>query len=193
MARLALKNKDQKDAYTSPWDKKEAILIRVWEFVWTVFVRWMPKFCYRWYLILLKMFGCKISGRPFIAPSCRIYAPWLLTIENKACLGLRSEVYNLGPVTIRERACIAQYVYLCNGTHDLSDERLPLLVGNMEVEKDVFIGAKAIILPGLLIREGSVVGAGAVLTKDTEPYSVYAGNPARYIKRRILKGDEQNV
>lgn len=42
MARLHLKNKNQKDAYTSPWSKKEAIMIRVWELTWTVFVRWMP-------------------------------------------------------------------------------------------------------------------------------------------------------
>lgn len=184
MARLHLKNADQKDAYTSPWSKKEAVLIRVWELTWTVFVRWLPKFCYPWYLFLLKVFGCKIHGKPFIAPSCRIYAPWLLKIENKACLGLRSEVYNLGPISIGERSTVAQYAYLCNGTHDFSDERLPLMVGDMVIENDVFIGARAIVLPGLLVREGSVIGAGAVLTKDTNKWGIYAGNPARFIKKR---------
>lgn len=184
MARIYVKNKNQKDAYTSPWSKKEIILIRVWELVWNLFIRWLPKFCYPWHCTLLKLFGCKIYGKPFIAPSCRIYAPWLLEIHDKACIGLRSEVYNLGPVRIGKRAVIAQYAYLCNGTHDFSDKNLPLLVGNMEIEEDVFIGAKAIILPGLLIRKGSIVGAGAVLTKDTESFSVYGGNPAKFIKKR---------
>lgn len=187
MARLKIKNRNQKDAYTSPWSKKEAILIRVWELTWTIFIRWMPKFCHPWYCLLLKLFGCKIYGKPFIAPSCRIYAPWLLEIHDKACLGLRSEVYNLGPIKIGERAVIAQYSYICNGTHDFSDEKSPLLVGNIEIEEDVFIGAKAIILPGLLISKGSIIGAGSVLTRDTEKFGIYAGNPARYIKKRIMK------
>ena len=186
MSRIHIKNKNQKDAYTSPWSKKESILIRIWELVWLLFVRWLPKFCYPWYCFLLKLFGCKIKGKPFIAPSCRIYAPWLLEINDKACLGLRSEVYNLGPVKIGERAVIAQYSYLCNGTHDFSDKKLPLLVGEMEIEKDVFIGAKSIILPGLLIREGSIVGAGAILTKDTENFGIYGGNPAKFIKKRVI-------
>ena len=189
MARLHLKNKNQKDAYTSPWSKKEAIMIRVWELTWTVFVRWMPKFCYPWYLFLLKLFGCQISGKPFIAPSCRIYAPWLLKIEDKACLGLRCEIYNLGPVEVKTRATVAQYAYLCNGTHDFSDPRSPLLVGEMKIGKDVFIGAKAIVLPGLFLADGTVIGAGAVVTKDTEPYGIYGGNPAKYLKKRVMRGD----
>ena len=187
MTRLHIKNAEQKDAYTSPWSKKEIILIRIWELIWTIFVRWLPKPFYPWYLLLLRIFGCKIIGKPFIAPSCRIYAPWKLEIHHKACIGLRSEVYNLGPVKIGERSVIAQYTYLCNGTHDFSDKRSPLLVGDMEIEADVFIGAKAIILPGLLIRKGAIIGAGSVLTKDTEEFGVYAGNPARYIKKRIIK------
>lgn len=189
MARVYLKNSKQKDAYTSPWSKKEAILIRIWEFIWTIFVRWLPKpFC-SWYRILLRIFGCKIIGKPFIAPSCRIYAPWLLEIEDKACLGLRSEIYNLGTVKIGARAVVAQYAYLCNGTHDFSDKRSPLLVGYMEIEEDVFIGAKAIILPGLLLRKGSIIGAGSVLTKDTNEFGIYVGNPAKYIKQRIMKNN----
>ncbi|EIF6168331.1 DapH/DapD/GlmU-related protein [Clostridium perfringens] len=187
MSRTYVKNKNQKDAYTSPWSKKESILIRIWELVWILFVRWLPKFCYPWYCLLLRLFGCKIHGKPFIAPSCRIYAPWLLEIHNKACIGLRSEVYNLGPVKIKERAVIAQYSYLCNGTHDFSDKKSTLLVGDMEIEEDVFIGAKAIILPGIIVRKGTIVGAGSVLTKDTKEFGVYVGNPAKYIKDRIIR------
>ena len=181
-----LKNKNQKDAYSSPWDKKEAIMIRVWEVVWTFFVRWLPKPCYRWHVWLLKRFGCQIHGHVFIAPSCRIYAPWLLEIGCNSCLGSRSEVYNLGPVVIGERTTVAQHVYLCNGTHDFSTHVMPLLVGNMKIGNDVFIGAKAMILPGLQIADGCIVGGGAVLVKDTIKYGIYAGNPAKYIKQRVI-------
>lgn len=189
MARLEMKNKNQLDGYISPWKRSEAIKIRVWEVVWTLFVRWLPKPFSKWHILLLKMFGSKISGRPFIAPSCRIYAPWLLEIGNRSCLAPRSEVYNLGPIRIGERVTIAQYVYLCNGTHDFSKKSLPLLVGAMAVENDVFVGARALILPGLTLGKASVVGAGAILTKDTKPYGIYAGNPAVFIKKRELMNE----
>jgi len=155
--------------------------------VWTFFVRWLPKPFYRWHVLLLKLFGCKVQGHVFIAPSCRIYAPWLLSIGDKSCLGPRSEIYNLGSVTIGKKVTIAQYVYLCNGTHDFSSPILPLVVGNMTIEDDVFIGAKALILPGIHIRKYSIIGAGAVLTKDTNEKWIYGGNPARMIKERHFK------
>lgn len=103
MSELYRKNKNQRDAYSSPWPKKEAIMIRIWEVVWTLFVRWLPKPFYRWHIFLLKLFGAHISGHPFIAPTARIYAPWLLTVGDRSCIATRSEIYNLGPVIIKER------------------------------------------------------------------------------------------
>ena len=52
------------------------------------------------------------------------------------------------------------------------------------IENFAWVGAGAIVLPNITIAEGSVIGAGAVVTKDTEPWMVYAGNPAVAIKRR---------
>lgn len=186
MSEIYLKNKNQKSAYSSPWPKKEAIKIRVWEVVWTIFVRWLPKPFSCWYILLLKLFGCKIQGKPFIAPTARIYAPWLLEIKDRACLATRCEIYNLGPVTIEERAVLAQYSYICNGSHDLSLLKKPLLVGNVLIGKDVFIGAKAMILVGISVAEGAVIGAGSVVTKDVAPWTVVGGNPAKFIKKREI-------
>ena len=184
---LYLKNPYQQSSIACPWSLKEAILIRIWEVVWTLFVRWLPKICSRWHIVLLKLFGGKIHGHSFISHTVRIYAPWLLEIGTGSSLGTRCEIYNLGPVIIGERVTIAQYSYICNGTHDLSTRILPLMVGKVNIGNDVFIGAKAIILPGLRLGVASVIGAGSVLTKDTDDYGIYAGNPARYIKKRVLK------
>ena len=60
-----------------------------------------------------------------------------------------------------------------------SSKTEPVVIGN-----DVWIGARVIILPGVHIGDGSVIGAGSVVTKDVEPYSIVAGNPAHVIKRR---------
>ena len=55
----------------------------------------------------------------------------------------------------------------------------PIYIGN-----DVWIGHRVIFLPGVHIADGCVIGAGAVVTKDTPPYAVVAGNPAKVIKYR---------
>ena len=54
--------------------------------------------------------------------------------------------------------------------------------GGVKIEDDCWIGAGAIILNGITIGKGSVVGAGAVVTKDIEPYTIVGGNPARKIR-----------
>ena len=58
------------------------------------------------------------------------------------------------------------------------------------ISDDVWIGANAIILPGVTIGKGSVIAGGAVVTKDVEPYMIVGGNPAKVIRSR-LKEDEK--
>ena len=57
--------------------------------------------------------------------------------------------------------------------------------GNIIVEDDVWIGSNCVILSGVKIGKGSIVGAGSVVTKDVEPYSIVGGSPAKLIKYRF--------
>lgn len=61
--------------------------------------------------------------------------------------------------------------------------------GDTVVGNDVWIGAEAIIMPGVRIGDGAMIGSRAVVTKDVPPYTIVAGNPARQIRRRF--SDEQ--
>ena len=135
----------------------------------------------------MKLFGAKINGSPFVFPSSKIYAPWLLALGHKSCLGPHSEVYNLGPVILGERVTVSQYSYLCNGTHDFSLDNMPLMIGEMVIGNNVFIGAKSLLLPGINIGDYAIVGAGSVVVKDVDPWTVVGGNPAKFIKKRELK------
>ena len=62
------------------------------------------------------------------------------------------------------------------------EEERPVYIGN-----DVWIGDRALILPGVHIGDGSIIAAGAVVTKDVPPYSIVAGVPARKIRDRFEK------
>jgi putative colanic acid biosynthesis acetyltransferase WcaF len=179
---------EQSGPYDSPWSIWTRVRILLWNIVWLVFFRFTPKQLYRWRLFLLRSFGCKISGSPYVAPSTIIKMPWNLEMEDRACLGPKSEVYNLAKVILKERSTVSQYAYLCAGTHDFSDPNLPLVVGDIVVGTDVFIGARAFVLPGLVIGDRAVVGACAVVTRDIEPGIVAGGNPARPIGIRNKKG-----
>ena len=57
-------------------------------------------------------------------------------------------------------------------------------VKSVTIQNDVWIGANVIILPGVTIGEGAIIGAGSVVTKDVEEYTIVAGNPAKVIKKR---------
>lgn len=155
-----------------------------WMIVSAALFRPTPKQLNSWRLFLLGLFGTKITGRPFVAPSCIIKIPWQLTLEDRSALAPKSEVYNLGHVTLKARCVVSQYAYLCGGTHDLSDPALPLLVGDIVIGEEAFVGAKALILPGVHVGKGAVLGAGAVASKDLEPWTIYAGNPCKAIKDR---------
>lgn len=64
------------------------------------------------------------------------------------------------------------------------DEYRITIHGHNIIENYAWMGAGSIMLPNLILAEGSILGAGAVLTKNTEPWMVYVGNPAKAIKMR---------
>lgn len=171
----------QESRYSSPWSVRVRIALLLWQIVWTVLFRPTPKILSAWRVSLLKLFGCRASGIPHVSASAIIKMPWNLTLEDRACLGPDSEVYNLGHVTLRAGSTVAQQAYLCTGSHDFTHPHMPLIVGDIEIGHDAFIGARAFVLPGIAIGKGAVIGACAVVTKSVDSYTVVAGNPASII------------
>ena len=97
----------------------------------------------------------------------------------------------LGPrVIIGDNVLMGEEVLFLTQNHAYRDaQRLIGSQGDLEAEgivigDDVWIGTRAILLPGIVIGTGAVIGAGSVVTKDVEPYTVVAGNPARVIRSR---------
>jgi serine acetyltransferase len=69
----------------------------------------------------------------------------------------------------------------------------PSCKGDITIGSDVWIGAKSTIMSGVKIGHGAIVAAGALVTKDVEPYSVVGGNPAKHLKYRFKEEQIKNL
>jgi len=174
----------QANAQASPWTFRRRCALLAWDLAWSLTCRWTPKPLNPWRVLVLRLFGAKIHGTPFVHQRARIQQPWNLTLHDRACLGDGANAYSLGPIVIHEDATIAQEAYLCTGTHDFSQQHLPLQIAGIVVERGAFVGARAFVLPGLTLGERCIVGAMSVVTRDVAPGAVVAGNPARSVAPR---------
>jgi len=86
-----------------------------------------------------------------------------------------------GGITIEDNVQIGPEVTLVTTNHDLKD-RYTLKCKGIHIKKNVWIGARALILPGVTIGENAVIAGGAVVTKDVAPNTVMVGNPAKVLK-----------
>ncbi len=174
--------------FGSPWSFRTRCGMLLWHVTWTLLCRPTPKILYRWRNVVLGLFGCRIQGRPFVASSARIRIPWNVLLEDRSCIGEKAVLYSLGRITLGARCTVAQEAYLCAGTHDFSDPDLPLMVGDIDIGGEAFIGARAFVLPGVRIGEGALVGAGSVVASDVDAWTVVAGNPCVPLRERQYRG-----
>ena len=159
--------------------------------LWTFgkfFFRNSPRIAFGYRNTILRLFGAKIGKHVHIYSSTVIWFPWNLEIGDWSAIGEETLIYNLGKVTIGEKATVSHRVHVCAGTHDYTDPALPLLRPEIRIGNQTWICANTFIGPDIEIGEGAVIGAGTVMVKDAEPWGVYAGNPAKYIKKRIFPG-----
>lgn len=125
---------------------------------------------------------------PGLDPSTRIVPPIRVLLANFMKIGKRVIInfgltaMSRGGITIDDDVMIAPNVQLLSNNHDLTD-RYVLLCSPIHIKRNAWIGAGAIITPGVTIGENAVVAAGAVVTKDVEDNTVVGGNPAKLIKR----------
>ena len=136
---------------------------------------------------LLRLFGARIGVGVVLKPSLNVKYPWNLSIGDHSWIGEAVWLDSLAPILIGSNACISQGVYFCTGNHDWSDPAFGLVLKPIVIEDGAWVGARATVLPGVTVATHSIVSAGSVIAKDTEPYLVYAGNPAVAVKTRSIK------
>lgn len=160
----------------------------LWNLVWLLLFRPTPRWALnKWRIFLLKLFGANIKKGARVLPSCKIWAPWNLTLGEYSAIAEDVDCYCVDKIIIGNRVSISQRTYLCSASHDISSLRLPLITKPIIIEDFSWICAECFISPGVTIKEGSVIAARSVLIKDSTSWEVYAGNPAKVIKKRIIK------
>jgi len=142
-----------------------------------------------WRRFVLCLFGAKIEKGANVYPSVKIWAPWNLVMKQGSCLGPSVICYNQAPIRLEANAIVSQYSYLCTASHDVSELNTAesgLIIGPINISKNAWIGARAYIGLGVTIGEGAIVGATASVYKDVEPWTIVGGNPAKFLKNRVL-------
>src|SRR5690606_2767007 len=76
--------------------------------------------------------------------------------------------------------CVSQGAYLCTGNHDWSDPAFGLIVKPITLGDGSWVGARAVIAPGVELGECAVAAAGSVVARPIPPYEVHSGNPASF-------------
>jgi putative colanic acid biosynthesis acetyltransferase WcaF len=102
------------------------------------------------------------------------------------------DCYSVDKIRIGRHATVSQYSYLCTASHDIEDPHMPLVTAPISIEEGAWVAADVFIGPGVTIGDGAVVGARSAVFKDVDPWTVVAGNPARYIRNRELKARVAN-
>jgi 2-polyprenyl-6-hydroxyphenyl methylase/3-demethylubiquinone-9 3-methyltransferase len=137
-----------------PYSRKEYLGRVLWAMAGPLF-RFSPRPLFAWRRLLLRLFGAQVGAGAHVYPSARVYLPWNLSLGEQASIGEWALVYNLGPVSIGDRATISHRAHLCAGTHDYTDPALPLQRLPIEIGSQAWICADAFVGPGCRIGEGA--------------------------------------
>ena len=163
----------------------------------------------RWFIRLLAPLYQHRGRHAIIHHSVRMDTPpyrkfWLgdySVVESFACInnavgdviigdhtriGLHNTI--IGPVTIGSHVNLAQGITITALNHNFDDsekriDQQGISTKEVVLEEDIWVGANAVILPGVTIGKHAVVAAGAIVTKDVPPHSLVAGVPAKVIKQ----------
>ncbi len=174
--------------YENRLGRKHQVVRLIWNAVWPVTTWFLPRslgMC--WKRLLLRAFGAKIHSTANIYSSAKIYYPANLEMDAYSCLASDVDCYNVDKVVVGANSTISQGAYLCTASHDITNPYNPLITAPIVVGDQAWVAADAFVGMGVTIGEGAVVGARAAVFKDVEPWTVVGGNPAKVIKKRIIK------
>ena len=142
-----------------------------------------PFICVSLRRFIMRYYGIDI-GNSIVFPKC-FFGGNNIKIGDKCFINYNCFFDNSGRIEVGDNTHLGPNVFLCTSTHEIGDKSKRAgknYAKDIKIGKGCWIGARAIIIPGVTIADGSVVGAGAVVSKDVPPNSLVVGCPARVIQ-----------
>jgi acetyltransferase-like isoleucine patch superfamily enzyme len=134
--------------------------------------------------IILKYCYRMDVGDSTIHYNVKFFAPWNVRIGDGSNIQMNSFIDGRGGVDIGNNVDITMGVTILSMSHNIDDPWYSSIIRNVEIGDNSVIFTNSTILPGVSIGSGCCVGAGSVVSKSTGGYSLYAGNPAIFIRSR---------
>jgi len=135
---------------------------------------------------LYRLIGLKIGSGTTIHHGLTLYTLGKITIGKDTIIGEKNTLDGRGQLTIGNHTDLASEVMIYTSQHKINDPSFAPQYARVIIKDYVFIGPRAIILPGVTVGKGAIIAAGAVVTKDVPDFAVVAGVPAKLIAKRQL-------
>lgn len=161
----------------------ELLLLRITSYV--------PIHSFRW--LMYRLAGVKIGRKAHLHMGTQFFDPSRIEIGEGTIVGQNAFLDGRDKLKIGRHVDIASDVMIYNSEHDLNAADFKAICEPVEIGDYVFIGPRAIILPGVTIGKGAVVAAGAVVTKDVEAFAIVGGVPAKIIGERENRELDYNL
>lgn len=143
-----------------------------------------------WRIFLLKLFGATIGKNCVIHSSINLPSPKNLILGSYSALGPEVKLH-IGKTIIGDKVTVSQRTYLCSATHETTSINTPFISGTIIIKNYAWIAAEAFIMTNVTIGEGAIVGARAAVFKNVDDWTIVGGNPAKFIKKRIIYDDDK--
>ena len=137
-------------------------------------------------VFLLKLFGAKIGRGVVIKPKVNIKYPWKLQIGDHSWIGEEIWIDNLSSVIIGESVTLSQGALIFTGSHDHTKETFDFISFPIVLEDGCWVGARAVVYGGVTCGTHSILGINAVAESNLQPYTIYKGNPAIPVLKRVI-------
>ena len=137
-------------------------------------------------VFLLKLFGAEVGIGVRIKPCVNIKYPWKLQIGKYSWIGEEVWIDNLDDVIIGDNVILSQGALILTGSHDPSKETFDFTSLPVIMEDGTWIGARAVVYGGVTCHSHSILGINAVAESNLQAYTIYKGNPAVPVLRRMI-------
>jgi putative colanic acid biosynthesis acetyltransferase WcaF len=181
-------NEVDKSTFNNSWFKEDIPKIKLYSWYFFRIILFDNPFIisYRLKAFILRLHGAKIGDSFIIKPGVNIKFPWKLECGDFVSIGENAWIDNLDHVIIENQVTISQGAYILTGNHNFKKKSFDLITKPVIIKKGAWIGARAIICPGVIMANHSIVTVGSTLTVNTKEFTIYQGNPANAINKRII-------